>query len=170
MLKRQRHGSKLGTRAGAESTEPRCGPPRCWQRSQRLGGPARRRRRPWRSRSSTGRSVRGGRWAAASGIGKRLEAEKPRERGWSRSKHWRLDERGRPPPPPHHDLQVVSSWQDRTGRWRPFSPSSLPSLLLACFSILQSNTARRGTVEALILIPLFFLPSSPHVLRACRRL
>lgn len=78
MLKRQRHGSKLGTRAGAESTEPRCGPPRCWQRSQRLGGPARRRRRPWRSSTSRS-SVRGGRWAAASGIGKRLEAEKPRE-------------------------------------------------------------------------------------------
>lgn len=78
MLKRQRHGSKLGTRAGAESTEPRCGPPRCWQRSQRLGGPARRRRRPWRSSTSRS-SVRGGRCAAASGIGKRLEAEKPRE-------------------------------------------------------------------------------------------
>lgn len=116
----------------------------------------------------------GRRFAAADGqqleeLGRGLR-RRSRERGWSRSKHWRLDERGRPPPPPHHDLQVVSSWQDRTGRWRPFSPSSLPSLLLACFSILQSNTARRGTVEALILIPLFFLPSSPHVLRACRRL
>jgi hypothetical protein len=77
------------------------------------------------------------------------------------------DHHGTTPPPPRSIL-VVSAREYRTGRWLAFSSLasfSSPAQLLPTTTQHPHRTARRGP-----LIPRFFLPPSPQVLRAGPRL